>query len=196
MVVGLLVVADEVRKLAERTQKATSEVEANISVLKQNSMSMSENSEKIENYTHESHDKLDNFKDTLSQLVANAQRIKKDNSAIGHEFFANMAKLDHMIYKSSAYSAAFIGKSDDSLGSHTECRFGKWYVDKGKREFGSSQSFQELAAPHKLVHENILKVMNLLKDSNLNNSDEIIERFKQAESASAELFRHLDDMVK
>jgi methyl-accepting chemotaxis protein len=48
---GFAVVADEVRKLAERTQKATSEVEANISVLKQNSMNMSENSEKIEEYS-------------------------------------------------------------------------------------------------------------------------------------------------
>ena len=36
---GFAVVADEVRKLAERTQKATSEVEANISVLKQNGIS-------------------------------------------------------------------------------------------------------------------------------------------------------------
>ena len=193
---GFAVVADEVRKLAERTQKATSEVEANISVLKQNSMSMSENSEKIENYTHESHEKLDNFKDTLSQLVTNAQRIKKDNSAIGHEFFANMAKLDHMIFKSTAYSAAFVGKSDDSLGDHTECRFGKWYEDKGKLEFGSNKSFKDLENPHKLVHENILKAMKLLKDSELNHSDEIIEKFKKAESASAELFRHLDDMVK
>jgi len=46
---GFAVVADEVRKLAERTQKATSEEEANISVLKQNSINMSENSEKIAN---------------------------------------------------------------------------------------------------------------------------------------------------
>jgi methyl-accepting chemotaxis protein len=47
---GFAVVADEVRKLAERTQKATSEVEANISVLKQNSVGMLENSERVEEY--------------------------------------------------------------------------------------------------------------------------------------------------
>jgi methyl-accepting chemotaxis protein len=193
---GFAVVADEVRKLAERTQKATSEVEANISVLKQNSTSMSENSEKIEKYTHESHAKLDTFKETLAQLVANAQRIKKDNSAIGHEFFANMAKLDHMIYKSTAYSAAFNGKSDNSLGNHNECRFGKWYTGQGKEEFGTTDAFSELAQPHKEVHDNILKVMNILKDSNSSHSNEIIDIFKDAEKASAELFKHLDDMVK
>ena len=39
---GFAVVADEVRKLAERTQKATSEVEVNINLLKQNSAAMQE----------------------------------------------------------------------------------------------------------------------------------------------------------
>ncbi|MBE0497153.1 MAG: methyl-accepting chemotaxis protein, partial [Campylobacterales bacterium] len=40
---GFAVVADEVRKLAERTQKATQEVEMNINVLRQNSNAMLEN---------------------------------------------------------------------------------------------------------------------------------------------------------
>ncbi len=107
-----------------------------------------------------------------------------------------MAKLDHMIFKSNAYSAAFIGKSDDSLGDHTQCRFGKWYVGDGKKEFGENQAFNEINTPHKLVHDNILKAMKLLKDSELVHSDEIIESFKKAEKASAELFKHLDDMVE
>jgi len=193
---GFAVVADEVRKLAERTQKATSEVEANISVLKQNSMNMSENSEKIESYTHDSHEKLDTFKDTLNQLVANAEKIKKDNSVIANEFLANMSKLDHMIFKSTAYSAAFSGKSNPSLGNHKECRFGKWYESEGKVDFGSNQHFIDMAAPHKSVHDNVLKVMNVLKDPDNINSDAIIEMFKQAEKSSNELFKHLDDMVK
>jgi methyl-accepting chemotaxis protein len=192
---GFAVVADEVRKLAERTQKATSEVEANISVLKQNSMSMSENSEKIEKYTYESHTKLDTFKETLNHMVANAETIKKDNSSIGHEFFANIAKLDHMIYKSSAYSAAFQSKSNKSLSDHKSCRFGKWYVDQGKREFGEHPSYAELDKPHKSVHESIIKAMDYINSPGID-SDEIIELFETAEKASKELFKYLDDMVK
>jgi methyl-accepting chemotaxis protein len=192
---GFAVVADEVRKLAERTQKATSEVEANISVLKQNSMSMNENSEKIEKYTHESHAKLDTFKETLNEMVANADEIKKDNSNIGHEFFANIAKLDHMIYKSSAYLAAFQSKSDESLNDHTACRFGKWYVQDGKKEFGSHPSYSELEKPHRAVHDSILKAMSYIESPGID-SDEIIELFKTAEKSSKELFGHLDDMVK
>lgn len=45
---GFAVVADEVRKLAERTQKATAEVEINISTLKQNSSLMHKDSGRLE----------------------------------------------------------------------------------------------------------------------------------------------------
>jgi methyl-accepting chemotaxis protein len=193
---GFAVVADEVRKLAERTQKATSEVEANISVLKQNSMSMSENSEKIERYTHESHEKLDTFKETLNEMVANAEKIRNDNSAIGHEFFANIAKLDHMIFKSSAYSSALDSKCNETLGDHTACRFGKWYVDEGKKEFGVHPSFSEIEKPHKEVHDSIIKAMKEFKNPESINPEEIVRLFKQAEQSSKELFRLLDDMVK
>ncbi|QFR49406.1 HAMP domain-containing protein [Sulfurimonas lithotrophica] len=193
---GFAVVADEVRKLAESTQKATSEVEANISILKQNSITMSENTEKIDRYTHESQAKLDDFKVTLNDMVLNAEKIKEDNSIIGHELFSNMAKLDHMIYKNLAYSAAFEGKSDDSLGSHSECRFGNWYVNEGKKEFAMSPSYSKLEKPHKKVHDSVLKVMSILKQANESDANEIIKLFKEAEEASKELFSCLDDMVK
>jgi len=66
---GFAVVADEVRKLAERTQKATAEVEINISTLKQNSSVMHEDSEKLETEANGSTANLENFKETLQKLI-------------------------------------------------------------------------------------------------------------------------------
>ena len=190
---GFAVVADEVRKLAERTQKATSEVEANISVLKQNSMSMSENSEKIEEHSVESQNTLDEFVEILSQLIENSKVITKDNELIGHELFANMAKLDHMVYKNNAYSSMLEGKLNFQLTDHTACRFGKWYAQEGKTHFGSSSEFQAILEPHKRVHEDIAKAMSKLDSRDI---DEIIALFKDAEKASLELFEHLDRIIK
>ena len=190
---GFAVVADEVRKLAERTQKATSEVEANISVLKQNSMSMSENSEKIEEHSVESQNTLDQFVDILSQLIENSKIITKDNELIGHELFANMAKLDHMVYKNNAYSSMLEGKLNFQLTDHTACRFGKWYAQEGKTHFGSSSEFKAMLEPHKKVHEDIAKAMSKLDSRDI---DEIIALFKDAEKASLELFEHLDRIIK
>ena len=193
---GFAVVADEVRKLAERTQKATSEVEANISVLKQNSMSMSENSEKIESQAHSSQGTLDNFKGTLHQMVTKVEQIKEDNTLIGQELFANMAKLDHIIYKNYTYSSVFEGKADEKLGDHTACNIGKWYAGEGKAQFGTNSSFMAIKEPHNRVHKNISKVMTSMKSNKPINNDEIIDLFKDTEKASQELFKHLDDMIK
>ncbi len=190
---GFAVVADEVRKLAERTQKATSEVEANISVLKQNSISMSENSEKIELHSVESQSTLDEFVDTLAQLIENSKIITRDNEIIGHELFANMAKLDHMVYKNHAYSSMLEGKLNFELTDQESCMFGKWYAKEGKSHFGLSSNFKAIQAPHKRVHDDIAKAMSKLQSKEI---DEIIALFKDAEKASLELFVQLDSMMK
>ncbi len=192
---GFAVVADEVRKLAERTQKATSEVEANISVLKQNSTSMAENSESIEKHAISSQEKLDEFRNILHELITNSEKITHDNTVIGHELFANMAKLDHMIFKNNAYSATFEGKTNTSLGNHENCNLGKWYANEGKEKFGGNSSFTGLLAPHKKVHESIIKAMKLIEQDGTGNREEIIKLFKETEDASSELFGHLDHMV-
>jgi len=193
---GFAVVADEVRKLAERTQKATSEVEANISVLKQNSTSMSENSENIEKHAVSSQEQLDEFKNVLFELVNNAQKIKQDNSNIGHELFANMAKLDHVVFKNHAYSSVFEGKALEHISSHINCSLGQWYVAEGKAEFGNNGAYSAMLAPHKEVHDKVADIMALIKKSGLSDTDKILKLFQDTEIASAELFDHLNRMVK
>ena len=192
---GFAVVADEVRKLAERTQKATSEVEANISVLKQNSITMSENSENIEQHAQSSQVKLDEFKETLYELVDNSKKITDDNTIIGNELFVNMAKLDHMVYKNYVYASAFDGKIKSSLTDESSCGLGRWYVNEGKNSFSNSPAFKELKIPHTQVHKNIAKVMQMLKENDTDKYDEIIAIFKDTELKSKEIFDILDKMV-
>ncbi|WP_457749006.1 methyl-accepting chemotaxis protein [Sulfurimonas sp.] len=190
---GFAVVADEVRKLAERTQKATSEVEANISVLKQNSMNMSENSEKIEEFSLSSQERLDDFIEVLQILIQNAKEITRDNELIGHEISIDMAKLDHMVYKNNTYSSMLNSQVDSSLADASACNFGKWYMTTGKQEFGKSSSFNAIEAPHKKIHENVGKAMSLLKSGKI---DEIIKLFEEVEMSSKELFDYLDKIVR
>ncbi|WP_294967015.1 methyl-accepting chemotaxis protein, partial [Sulfurimonas sp.] len=192
---GFAVVADEVRKLAERTQKATSEVEANISVLKQNSMSMTENSELIEEHAHLSQTKLEVFKETLGELIINSGKITDGNTIIGHELFINTAKLDHMVLKNNSYSAAFEGKAVSSLGDHINCRLGQWYDNKGRENFGDNNNFVSLSKPHKEVHENIKLIMQIVEDDSIH-ADQIINLFKSTELKSKEMFSILDSIVK
>jgi methyl-accepting chemotaxis protein len=194
---GFAVVADEVRKLAERTQKATSEVEANISILKQNSVGMLENSERVEEYAMDSTQKLDQFKTVMGQLIGNVEQIKEDNQSISYEIFTNMAKIDHMIFKNNAYAAGFEGNTNKEFSDHHTCALGKWYESgDGKSAFSSSPSYAKLLEPHKKVHDEVKKAVRLLGEDPMKNAKAIVQCFEQAEKASIELFDILNTMVE
>lgn len=194
---GFAVVADEVRKLAERTQKATSEVEANISVLKQNSMGMLENSERVEEHAQQSAEKLDQFKTIMEKLIQNVEKIKEDNRSISYEIFANMAKIDHMIFKNNAYAAGFEGKVTQQFSDHHSCALGNWYEHgEGRTTFASHPAYGKLLEPHKRVHEEVRRAMQLLSEDPIKNGLNIAQCFQKAEEGSEELFSILNEMVE
>ncbi len=192
---GFAVVADEVRKLAERTQKATNEVESSISVLKQNSISMLENNEKIADYASDSQNKLDIFNTNLMGMISNVEEIGEGSEQTSHELFVNMAKIDHMIYKNYTYSSFIEEKIHAKLDSHHECRLGQWYEHEGKKIFGHVSAYTQLEAPHKDVHNYITSAMQLLASGQVENSDEIISLFEKTEKTSHILFSYLDELV-
>jgi len=193
---GFAVVADEVRKLAERTQKATSEVEANISILKQNSVTMLESSEQVAEFTQESSGKLDEFKESLAQLVSNANTIKSDNEVIGQELFMNISKLDHMIFKFGAYTSVFEGKTPKDVTDHHSCSFGKWYQGEGKQTFGHNNSFSKIEQPHRKVHDLVIEVLKLVgREDALDHADEIVKLFAQTEKESDQFFTLLNNLA-
>ncbi|HIP60159.1 MAG TPA: chemotaxis protein, partial [Campylobacterales bacterium] len=70
---GFAVVADEVRQLAERTQKATQEVEININGLRQNSNTMMEISDIFGTETASIINTLDTFTMNVDDIGVNAQ---------------------------------------------------------------------------------------------------------------------------
>ncbi len=195
---GFAVVADEVRKLAEKTQRATSEVEASINILKQNSMNMVESSERTEHLASDSAQKLDDFKTTLSTLIDNAGVIKRQNEGISHKLFMSLVKLDHLIFKTNGYMTIFENKRMGELGDHHNCNLGKWYEQgEGKKLFGHLESYQALDAPHRKVHDLIRKAVECVeRDDCIQNGKEIVRNFKDAEKASQELFGIINKILE
>jgi methyl-accepting chemotaxis protein len=192
---GFAVVADEVRKLAERTQKATSEVEVNINLLKQNSSAMQEFSEVMDTEVATSLEKLNVFNESLHALVEGAHDIQYSNKKISNEMFVNLAKLDHIVFKLGGYESVFKNDSSHTFSQHTTCRFGKWYTGAGKEVFFNTPSYAKIDTPHKAVHENVRNVPELIGLGLVENAEKIIHAFSTAEKNSKELFNHLDNMV-
>ena len=194
---GFAVVADEVRKLAERTQKATTEVEATINILKQNAQTMVSSSEDTEKYARDSAQKLDIFKDALKDLTDNASAIRQKNLLISYDIFIELAKLDHIIFKLNAYSSIFHNKEKTTFGDHHQCRLGKWYEEgDGKQAFSQVPSYALLESPHHIVHDKVRVSLDCIKDDScVKEAEHIVANFKLVEEKSKELFVILDKMV-
>ena len=192
---GFAVVADEVRKLAERTQKATNEVELNINLLKQNSSAMQEFSEHMNEEVSISMQRLDSFTESLDSLVTSAQQIQRSNKEVSSEMFINLAKLDHVVFKLNGYDAVFKDDHNFTFSDHHSCRFGKWHDGEGKELFSKTASYGKINAVHKTVHERVRTIPAYIKEDAVKNSDNIIAAFTSAEQASKELFGVLDNMM-
>ena len=157
---GFAVVADEVRNLAERTQKATSEVEMNINLLKQNSGDMFSSSEEVERISNESNAHIQNFRTEFSKLISQATNIRSCITYISNNVFTNLVKLDHVAFKLNGYAKAF-DKKFDPMPDSTQCRLGKWYANEGSRIYAKSSMYEKIAEPHKAVHDNFNKALAL-----------------------------------
>ena len=196
---GFAVVADEVRKLAERTQKATSEIEINISTLQQESNDMRTNSDNITEIANSSNEVIHAFEGTFTQLNSLAEDSSRTAGKIQNRLFTTLVKVDHVLYKSNAYSTILSEDDTRAFADHKNCRMGKWYLGIGQEVFGKTKSFKDMDAPHALVHDSVFKNLEFVKSHSTLKADNpktIINNFATMETASSKLFVLLDSMIK
>ena len=195
---GFAVVADEVRKLAERTQKATTEIEINISTLQQETNEMRTNSDEITDIAQASNDVIHEFENTFSELNDQANTTHGVAVHIQNRLFTSLVKVDHILFKSNAYSTVLNEDETKEFSDHKHCRMGKWYLGLGQERFGKTTAFKKMDAPHAAVHDAVAKNMVYVKEHSVlndGNPEKIVENFKEMEDASLELFKDLDTMV-
>lgn len=193
---GFAVVADEVRKLAERTQKATGEVEVNINQLKQNSSTMSEMSEKFRELSGNVTQRLDGFHKNIEEVNENTNKTISKATNITNEINISNGKVDHINLKLNAYKA-FLYDEIKNIPDHNSCRFGKWFGDHVKMILKDNQdAVKKVSAHHENVHAGITKAINIFADKSIKNKEEGIKIIKDVENSSKVGFEMLLDAVK
>ncbi len=195
---GFAVVADEVRKLAERTSKATSEIEISISTLQQDANDMSSNSDNISEIAQSSNEVIQEFKNTFSELNSIAESSSDAAMQIQNRLFITLVKVDHIIFKSNAYATVI--SSDDSavFADHKNCRMGKWYLGIGKERFGETKAFKDMDASHAQVHDSVFKNLEFVKNNSTLKYDhpkQIVDNFTTMEESSQILYIKLNSML-
>ncbi|WP_345993313.1 methyl-accepting chemotaxis protein [Sulfurimonas sp. HSL-1716] len=193
---GFAVVADEVRKLAERTQKATSEINISIQTLQQETDSISSSADIMSSVADESTQIIENFKEVLDNFNLNANSMKVDAEELKSEIMVTLVKIDHILFKSDTFGRVIGHKGAEGISTHTACRLGRWYINEAKERFGSTQSYKEIEKHHTLVHNCSITSSELSKNGyNEKNNTKLIEEFTVMENASTKLFELLDKML-
>jgi len=195
---GFAVVADEVRKLAENTQKATAEIRSTVQVLQQESIEMASSSNEMREVVQEFSNLMETFYDSMSELKETNETVSNSVTSIKNRIFVNLIMIDHILFKTNAYTSINLGKKVGDFGLHTDCRLGKWYDSDGKKLFGHTKSFMALDKPHSIVHDNIFDVMKWVENrgSCIENRHLILKKFKDMEEASSKLFSLAEQMVE
>lgn len=152
---GFAVVADEVRKLAERTSKATQDIEALVTSVRDNSATAKKAMDELSSSADEYSQQGELATQSMRQLVALSNKMEGVIAGSALNSFIEVAKVDHLVFKFKIYMSLF---GLDSLASslvigHTACRLGHWYYDgEGKTCFSQVHGYKELELPHIEVH--------------------------------------------
>jgi methyl-accepting chemotaxis protein len=195
---GFAVVADEVRKLAERTQKATHEIEITISTLQQEANDMRANSDEISTIAQASNDVIHAFENTFRDLNTLANQSSHSAIKIQNRLFTTLVKVDHILFKSNAYSAV-LNEDDRKFPDHHQCRMGQWYTQEGRERFSHTKAYKEMDKPHAGVHNAVFKNLEFVKKHAVihgENPKIIAKNFIEMENFSSELFDKLNEMIE
>jgi hypothetical protein len=109
-----------------------------------------------------------------------------------------LAKIDHTIYKSNAYTSIIHRTRRSDELKHTDCHLGKWYAGTAKEKFSKTAAYAKVDTPHHEIHRLINQNLTYIDptDRVIENHKEIIANFEKLEENSLRMYDYLEEMIK
>ncbi len=191
---GFAVVADEVRKLAERTAKATKEIETLVSSVRQNSATAKSAMEVLSASADDYSRRGAKATESMEQLVQLSRKMELVIAGSALKSFVEVAKVDHLVFKFRIYTGLFgiVELKPGQVAAHTDCRLGKWYYEgEGRACFSRLAGYKELDAPHIDVHKYGVAAVEAKVAGDM---EAMLRHVEAMEAASIHVVENLDRM--
>ena len=191
---GFAVVADEVRKLAERTAKATTEIETLVSSVRQNSATAKSAMEVLSASADDYSQRGAKATESMEQLVRLSRKMELVIAGSALKSFVEVAKVDHLVFKFRIYMGLFgiVELKPGQVAVHTDCRLGKWYYEgEGRACFSRLAGYKELEAPHIDVHKFGVAAVEAEVAGDM---EAMLHHVEAMEAASIQVVENLDRM--
>lgn len=192
---GFAVVADEVRKLAERTGKATKEIETLVASVRGNSSDAKAAMDELSKASDEYSQRGTKATESMEQLVSLSRKMELVIAGSALNSFIEVAKIDHLVFKFRIYMGLFglVELAPAQIVGHTACRLGKWYYEgEGKDCFSRLNGYRELETPHIGVHNSGIAA---LEAKQMGNMEVMLRHIESMENASLSVIDCLDKMA-
>ncbi|WP_301332256.1 methyl-accepting chemotaxis protein [Azonexus sp. R2A61] len=192
---GFAVVADEVRKLAERTAKATKDIDALVTGIRQDSTQAKTAMETLAQTADEYSERGNRATDDMNRLIGLSHKMEQVIAGSALKSFVEVAKVDHLVFKFRIYMGLFGLESIDpaNVASHTTCRLGKWYYEgEGRDCFSRLDGYREIEPPHVDVHRYGIEALKCQQGGDF---DQMLRHVEAMERASFLVLDNLQRMA-
>lgn len=190
---GFAVVADEVRKLAERTQKATKEVEQNIQLVRQQSHEISSSSDYMVGIAKEVQKTITSFHHTMNQFIETSGTITGQSENLIDYAFGSFAKIDHISYKANTYASVFSASPTLEAKMPIKQNIREWYDLIRKNTPDEKRDFERIEILQNEVITMVTEIIRMLESGTYGTKKEsIIMLFEAIESLSPRFFDAID----
>ncbi|EHQ91927.1 methyl-accepting chemotaxis protein [Desulfosporosinus youngiae] len=186
----VVTISQDIQRIASGSQEQSAVVEEFAQIIS----SISESANKTERVAHQTGEGIYAISQQLGEL-----RTKQISSvpAINTHQALELSKTDHLLWTWRIYNMLLGYEHIDpnSVGTHHDCRLGKWADGPETKALHQNPTFSKLASPHERVHELARQAAFAYNQGNIHQASSLLAEMSEASQEVVKILEELQDLI-